>query len=305
MLPETLASGLRLDRTSAERAVAGVANPLALGLDTAAQGIIRIANAAMAGAIHEITIQQGHDPRVATLMPFGGAGPLFATLLAPELGISRIVVPPYPGNFSAWGMLGADLVRTASRTRVMPLDGEATEVADAVLTELFGELEERSGALGGRATHEAALDIRYQGQEHSLTVAVPLREGTISAEAAGLRERFVAEYARTFSYTLDVDPEIVNIRATLRQRLPRRRLRPCEPQADSTLGAPVGTRSAYSFTRKCWLDFDVISRTSISPSELLTGPAIVIEQTATTYLDAGFRLQVHPAGALVIHRLDI
>ena len=79
--------------------------------------MLTIAAANMANAIREITVEQGQDPRRCALMPFGGAGPLFGTLLARELEIARIVVPPYAGNFSAWGLLGADLVRTAGRAR--------------------------------------------------------------------------------------------------------------------------------------------------------------------------------------------
>src|SRR5204863_266810 len=80
----------------------------------------------MANAIREITIERGQDPREAKLMPFGGAGPLFGTLLAHELELSDIVVLPYDGNFSAWGLLGADLTQTAARTRLMRLSGEGS-----------------------------------------------------------------------------------------------------------------------------------------------------------------------------------
>jgi len=116
-----LASGIALDADSARAAMAPLAEQLGFEVDDVARGIMTIAAANMANAIREITVEQGQDPRRATLAPFGGAGPLFGTLLARELEIKQIVVPPYAGNFSAWGLLGADLTQSAARTRIMKL----------------------------------------------------------------------------------------------------------------------------------------------------------------------------------------
>src|SRR6185437_15643438 len=113
-------------------------------VDRTARGVMQIAAANMAGAIRAITIERGQDPRRARLMPFGGAGPLFGTLLASELDIREIVVPPYAGNFSAWGLIGSDLTQTAARTRITPLTVNAVPILDEILDELFGTLEERA-----------------------------------------------------------------------------------------------------------------------------------------------------------------
>jgi len=221
-----------LDREKAEAAMAPLAEKLGFGIEDAARGIMTIATANMANAIREITIERGQDPRRASLMPFGGAGPLFGTLLAGELEIQRIVVPSYAGNFSAWGLLGASLTQTAARTRITRLaDGAEAEI-DAVLAELFEVLDAR--AEGREFVRETALDMRYVGQEHSLTISVP-GDGRLGVSLPEIRDRFVADYARTFDHTLEEEIEIVSI------------------------------------------DADGIA-----------GPAIVLEETATTYVDADF-----------------
>ncbi|HUZ83138.1 MAG TPA: hydantoinase/oxoprolinase family protein, partial [Gaiellales bacterium] len=121
MLPAgDIAGGVRLSRELAGRALTRLAGRLGFATaEQAARGVIEITSAQMADAIRSITVERGRDPREAAVVAFGGAGPLFGTLLADELNARLLVVPPHAGNFSAWGLLGADLSRTASRTRVL------------------------------------------------------------------------------------------------------------------------------------------------------------------------------------------
>src|SRR5690606_23677646 len=121
------AAGIRLDIAKAEAAIAPVAAAIAQDIETTAAGVLRIASSAMANAMREISVDQGLDPRDMTLLPFGGAGPLMATLLAGELRMNRIVVPPLAGNFSAWGLLGADMIQSAARTSIIVLSDENLE----------------------------------------------------------------------------------------------------------------------------------------------------------------------------------
>ncbi len=260
-----------------------------------------IAAANMANAIRAITIERGRDPRTASLMPFGGAGPLFATLLARELEIREIVVPPHAGNFSAWGLLGADLTQSAARTRIMRLtDGTVTE-ANAILAELFAAVEARSGDRGDRGglVREIGLDMRYVGQEHTLTVEAP-GDGRIDATAGGIREAFSSDYERTFGHVMDEEIEIVSLRATIRTALPRRAAEsPGDPPAAAAPSA--GTLAAWSFTRGERLPFAILDRAAID-ADGVAGPAIILEPTATTYLDAEFTARRGPGG--VLHLTD-
>jgi N-methylhydantoinase A len=276
-----LASGITLHAESARGALSPLGARLGLGEEEVARGIMTIAAANMANAIREITIERGRDPRGARLMPFGGAGPLFGTLLARELEIREIVVPPYAGNFSAWGLLGADLTQTAARTRIMRLSDDAVVTGNALLREMFGELESRGA--GREHVREIALDMRYLGQEHTLTVTVPGDE-ELAVGAEQIRTAFTADYDRTFGHLIDEEIEIVTLRATIRSELPRRA---AEHSAQGATLAAGGTIDAWSFTRGERLEFAIVDRASIG-ADGLAGPAIVLEETATTYLDADF-----------------
>ena len=303
MLPTVLASGLHPDPARAENALATLAGPLELDVAAVARGVMVIASAAMAGTMREITVQQGRDPREATLMAFGGAGPLFATLLARDLEIPRIIIPPYPGNFSAWGMLGAELARTATRTRVMALTDASLEAAKRIFEDLFTTIEARTSPSGRERLREVAFDMRYKGQEHTVTVIAPCDGGRTTVTPDGLVELFTAEYTKMFSYTLEFEPEIVTLRATEREPLPRRK---AELQRSASSGGAIEASStrAFSFSAERWLDFAHVERAGLHPGAVLEGPAIVLEETATTYIDAGFSAAVDESTALFVTMSD-
>jgi N-methylhydantoinase A len=282
--PGDLAGGVVLERSLAVAAL----ERLGLGgAEEVARGVITIAAASMADAIREITVEQGRDPREAALVAFGGAGPLFATLLAGELGVGRVVVPRHAGNFSAWGLLGADLRRELAATRITRLSDPGLSRAREQLDGLFARLEARS-----EGTREARLDLRYVGQEHTLTV--PLES---DCDAAELRSLFDREYNRTFGHSMDEEVEIVSLRATLTTPLPARTERFA---AAAPAAGPVATLDAWSFTRGEALPFAILARNGLAPGSELVGPAVLLEDTATTYLDAGFVARVHESGTLFL-----
>ena len=125
----------------------------------------------MADAIREITIEQGIDPRELKLLAFGGAGPLMSNLIAEELEIKEIIIPPYSGNFSAWGLLGADLLQMNAKTKILRLSDDALTECNTILENLFKELEERQKIdfTANEKIKEVALDMRWMGQEHTIT----------------------------------------------------------------------------------------------------------------------------------------
>ena len=299
MADRTLAGDISYDTELSLNAFAPLAERLGLEVTDVARGTLTIANANMANTIREITIEQGHDPRRAKLTPFGGAGALFATLLARELELTEIVVPPYAGNFSAWGLLGADLRRTAALTRVLPLEAPAIEEANEMLAGLFEELEARVGSdTAPDATREVNLDMRYLGQEHTLTISVEADAGQITQTPESIRETFTRDYLRTFGLTMEEDAQIVSVRATTRAVLPRRR-DSGSWQSPEHAASPRSV-SAFSFTRQEWLDFAVVDRASLAPGTVIDEPTIILEETSTTYLDAEFTARVHPSGCIFI-----
>ena len=297
-----LASGIALDVARARAAIEPIAAKLNFTVDQAAQGVMTIVTASMANTIREITIDQGVDPRQATLLAFGGAGPLMACALARELNIGTIVIPPYAGNFSAWGLLGADLTQAAARTRIMKLSDDALAEANDILKDLFATLEERQGPLGeGQSrSREVGLDMRYAGQEHNLTVPMEAPDGTVTASADAVLEAFTQEYERTFRNTMEEDAEIVSVRATLRLPLPRRA---SEYRSAAAAGADAAEVEAYSFTEDRRQPFKIVARGSLAVGDTVEGPAIVTEETATTYLDAGFEARLDASGCLFLKYL--
>lgn len=299
-----LASGVRLDRDRAEEALKALTQKIDYELDELARGIVRIAATSMSEAMREISIEQGLDPRQMSLLAFGGAGPLMATLLADELEMSTIIVPPYAGNFSAWGLLGADLLRSTARTHIMPLNGENLPLVNSILDELFAMLGERgSGLVEDREEiKEVALDVRYRGQEHTLTVKPDVDSGRINANAEALFAQFVSAYEDTFGGTLDTTAEIVSVRAAIRRPLPRRRGGAAVAPTAAT-DEPVSTR-AYSFSRKRWLDVNLWRRADLPLGETIPGPAIVTEQTTTTYVDSNYNFTGGLDGCLRLQRQE-
>ena len=308
-----LASGIELDAVKASGAMQPVAEMLDFSIDQTAQGILSIASASMANAIREITTETGTDPRNMTLLAFGGAGPLMGTLLAQELGIANIIVPPIAGNFSAWGLMTSDLVRTTARTKIMKLSGDCIEQVKLIAAELFLQLQKRrqqapSSQTGinrndETATRELGLDMRYVGQDHSLTINIATQSGTFDLCYEELMEKYVKEYKRTFDSIPDGEVEIVTIRAAEYQALPALPSNiGCSFNDDRSKGESKGSIDVYSFSQDSRIPFTILERAVLSVGQTLTEPAIIHEVTTTTYLDTGYHATVDSSGSLIIKK---
>ena len=295
----TLASGLELDEGAGRAALDRLGSELGVGGEQAAQGVMRVASAAMAGAMRAVSVEVGEDPRDGALIAYGGAGPLLASLLARELGITTVVVPNYAGNFSAWGLLEQDVVRSAALTIVARLDDAGIQVAEETLVKLFAQLDARAERrVAGTVTHGAEFDMRYPGQEYTLTVQVALERGRVAEDADEIARRFAVAYKRNYGHGFDGPVEVESVRAIERTSLPR-------PAAGGTTNAGTAARDdeivrAYSFARGEWCDFRIIERDALRPGDEFDGPAIVLETTTTSYFDDGFSGVVHDTGALVV-----
>jgi N-methylhydantoinase A len=302
LLPsEGLAGGLELDHDAALAAVGAVAEGLGLDRDDAAHGIIAIAAANMANPIREIAVERGADIRGAALVAFGGMGPLLGGLIARELDMRTVVVPFASGVFSAVGLLSADIVRTAARTSIQPIDDDSLDAVNGVLAELFEQLAQRA-AVSRDGGLEVALDLRYSGQKHHLTLDLPSDGGALTVTAREIRERFERTYRRLFDLTLELPVETVASRATSRTTVATNSLTGGPPESALTL--PAARATAWSFTRRRREEFAVHRREHLPRATVVAGPALVLEGTATTYIDAGFEGVVHDDGSLVLTDLD-
>ena len=291
-------SGISLDAGKARAALEKVAPRIGRTVDEAAVGILRIAAAGMANAVREITVERGLDPRRMTLLPYGGAGPLLAVLIADELDIDHIVVPPIAGNFSAWGLLGTDLVRSAARTMLVPLASAGVTAASSALAALLDELDARGAWADTIAT--ARLDLRYQGQEHWLSIDTPLDGRGLAEEAAAIGDRYRAEYRLRYGGVMNGPVEIVSVRAMQTVILPRHAV--TATRTEPTTPARAETCRAYSFANAAMSEFALFDRDALR--DPIAGPAIVAERTTSLYVDAGWRLKVGELRELVLTRED-
>ncbi len=300
-----LGGEMPLQRPRAEVAVhEQVAQPLGLDLMAASAGILRLAQVKMAHAIRAITIEQGMDPRDFTLVAYGGAGPLHAIALARELAIPRVLIPLQPAHFSAWGMLCADLRHDFVRTTPGLLEQIDLATTNAIFVEMMQEGEtllRREGIPDARMTLSRSIDLRYMGQEHTVSVPVDVAPLT-PEEAVRLRRRFDATHQATYSYAApEVEVEMVNLRLTALGHLQPPHLAPW-PQG--TLQPPAmayrGTRPVYFESCQQLVDCPVYRRDGLQAGNELVGPALVEEGATVTVVYPSDRLVVSPYGLLDI-----
>jgi N-methylhydantoinase A len=296
---EFLSGALAIDEDAAREAIRErIAGPLGLEVVAAAAGIFEVMLARTVGAVREITVERGMDPREFSLLAFGGAGPMVAPLLMREMGIGEVVVPRAPAAFSAWGMLMSDLEFDLAQTVLTVLDDAAFEalpgryaelerLADEVLAEQSVEPAER--------VLEHRLDLRYLGQEHA--ISTPL-EGASSADE--VRRRFELAHAERYGHQLDARVQILTLRLRAIGRVEKPSLEPLAAAADGNGGATVGSRRAYDFASGTRVDFAVHERSRLAAGDALNGPAIVLDGASTLAIQGDQRLEVDLWGHLVI-----
>jgi N-methylhydantoinase A len=293
--PDSFAGGrMTLDPAAAMQAVTSLARTLSLEPLKLAEGIVDVINAKMAQAIRTLTVSQGIEPRSFALVAFGGAGPMHAAFLAEELEIGRVVVPRFPGAFSAWGMLETDLRRDFSRSFYVKADSADLAALGAIFDALAAEgsaalLHEGVPAQAVRIEH--AVDMRYEAQEYTLTIASgnPRDEGFREQIALRFHEAHESRYGHS---NRGAPLEFVTARTTVLAELGR-----AAPEEIIPMTAPRVRKREAVFAGRGW-DTTVVSRDELEND--LPGPAIVDEQTATTVVPPGWTLRVGELGTLLL-----
>ena len=290
---------ITLDVAAAERAIGALAGPLGLGVVEVADGIIRIADAAMSQALRVVSIQRGHDPRAFSLVAFGGAGPLHAASLADEAGIGTILIPPRPGIFSAAGLLFADLRHDFAVIKVVRLDR-----ADAAeLEEVFARLKQdatavlrREGVSTAQLGFELGIDVRYVGQSHPLTI--PLEDAPLSAGTlAEVRARFDQRHQITYGFAEPTEPsEIVKLRLVGVGRIPKPALSQVSEGGIRASG-DVRRRRVH-FAGHGFLEACVHSRYCLEEGTRIAGPAVIEEAESTILVPPAWHARVDRFGVL-------
>lgn len=295
-----LGGDMEIRRDLAVKAVQKVADALKLSVEDAAEGIIRIVNENMFGALRLVSVEQGYDPRRFALMGFGGAGPLHANALGRLLKAWPVIIPPGPGVLCAAGDATTSLRDEAARTLIAPIDG----IDLGELGAQFRELEQRvRGTLSADGVPSSEQDVRYQvdmryaGQSADITISFDAAE----FEKHGLEQaskRFDVLHEQMFSFSLDKAKEIVNLRVIAQGG---------GAQVGS-LTAPAGngdpSRAAAAQTRiyseGAWHDATIYDRSKLCEGDRIEGPAIVFELDSTTLILPGSHATVDKVGNLLI-----
>jgi N-methylhydantoinase A len=306
--PERFAGGLRLDRAAAEAAIRErIAAPLGLDVPRAAAGIVQVIDVKMQEAVKAISTRRGHDLRAFTLVAFGGAGPVHAARVARELGLARVLVPPYPGCTSALGLLLADVRHDYVRSRLDPLERLDCEGANALFAALEAEARadlEREGFAPAAIRLERYLDLRYAGQGYDVTVPAP--HGPLTPETlAAARRAFDRLHEQQFGHAAPGEPvEIVSYRVVGRGLVPRLELPRRAPAATGAAAAPMGARVAYFPELGRAVACALYDRERLEPGAVLRGPCIVEQLDSTTLVLPGQVARVDDYGNLILTDVD-
>jgi N-methylhydantoinase A len=271
-----LGGRMTLDLAAARAAVGGLGSAMGLSHEEAALGIVRVANEAMARALRVISVQRGIDPRGHILTSFGGAGGLHVCALAEALGIRRAMVPVHAGVLSALGMLATPPGRLLTRTWLGKLSARTDAEVAARLRELAEEglkALTREGLSPSEMRTELSLDLRYLGQSATLNLAWRGLDRTA--------EDFHRLHLARYGHRLDVLVELVNLRARVTAEPP---LRALPPRHFRVGGPPPEQTQVFG-----WDDpVLVLRREHMGADARVTGPAVIVDPFATTWLDGGW-----------------
>jgi N-methylhydantoinase A len=298
-----------LDVEAAKRAIAThVGAHLGLSVAEAAEAIVRVAEAKMAGAIRLVSIERGHDPDHFILMPFGGGGALHACALMREIGLKCALVPKLPGITSALGCAIADLKHDVVQTVNLMLEGlDAADLERRL--RIAGAVANAVVASAGMPTERTEilyeLDMYYLGQTHTLAVPIGMTDashGALALTQAAIRAAFEQAYSTAFSRLLPGLPVgIMSLRATaIGQR----------PLFDAVVFAPHPSSSleqAQLGERQVWFDGGwrqtrIWSRLDLPAGSIIAGPAILEQPDATTVIEPGFSGRTDALGNLIVER---
>ena len=302
--PALIGGGIQLNVERAREGIASLAGRLPgnMGPEQLAEGIIEIANWDQANAIRQMTIQRGIDPRKFALLSFGGSGPAQSAAVMDLIGMKACIVPPNPGNLSAFGLLAVDWRTDHMVTRVTHEDA----VDIAVIANIYASLEsnavttlEEDGIVRERIRLMREVDVRYAGQSMEVRVSAP--SGAVDAAfITASIDGFHAAHRKAFGYNYAgrQKVEIVNFCVSGFGMIDR----PVIPKVAGAVGKPPphGMRSVY-FTGAVH-DTPIYDRATLPAGFCIDGPAVVEEFGSTTVVFPGHRLEVDERGILIVQR---
>ncbi len=301
--PDAFLGGrMTLSPSAARRALRPVARNFSGDLEGAAASVLEVANANMARALRVISVERGHDPRRFTLVAFGGAGPLHACDLAEALAIPRVLVPPFPGVLSAFGMAASPITTDHVQALLAPVedDGAFTHRLGRAFAMLESQARRSLRSQFGRSSAPVmrrSLDLRYAGQSYELTIPVSARAD--GCDPARFLAAFHRAHGRRYGHA-DAERAVEVVAVRLRAELPGapvRLARLARGDGDPRLGR-VGREAVWfgGRPRATWL----YDRSRLRGGDRLRGPALVLQLDATTAIPPGWQGRVDDTGNLLL-----
>ncbi len=298
-----LGGALALDADAARAGIQSrLAAPLGSAAITVAAGVFDVLVAKTVGAIREITVERGKDPRDFSLLAFGGAGPMIAPLIAREVEVADLIVPQVPAVFSAWGMLLSDMVSEFSQSDIRALDDAEWPAFGAGFARLEAEAMDRLAEQEVPAEARVLdrfIECRYAGQEHGIAVPVGADD-----DAAAVSTAFSALHRLRYGHALKDPVQAVTLRVRATGRLDKPPLREPAVATSGVDDARIAARDAYCFAERRMKRFAVHDRALLAPGHRIAGPAIVDEGTSTTVIHSDQQIEVDRHGHLVVRPLS-
>ena len=290
-----------LDAKSAEKAIEScIAKPLGLDTLAAAEAILTVANAKMAGAIRVVSIERGHDPRQFAYMPFGGGGALHVCAMMREVGVTTGIVPRYPGVTSALGCVMADMRHDAVQTINKLLADVDLLQLKSLLTDLASACQKRLDSAGVKFDNIQeiiTLDMLYMGQTHTLQVALGGEDITQSLIQSAFEKTYLASFGRILS---GIPIRVMNLRYARVGVRPKFDLTILAPQGVGST-KPIGTQQVFHAGQ--WWEAKRYARLDLPVGSEVTGPAILEQADTTVWLEPEFVARVDALGNLLVERV--
>lgn len=302
-----LGGRLKIDAELSKKAVkAKIADPMGIGTEEAALGIVKVVNSNMARAIRVITVEKGHNPSDFTLVAYGGAGPLHAVHLAQEMGIRTVLIPPAPGALCALGLLTADIKKSYVRTAIASYDEMTPEQINAVMSSLRDEgsawLDSEKVPSERRKFHGIA-EMRYVGQNYELQVEIPTENITVSDIEKMKQDFFVAHEKNYGYYNPNAPVQFVNFRCEATGIVKKPNLAELETTLDDPSKAEIGRRVVH-FEESGAVDCPVYDRAKFGRAERVNGPCIIEQMDSTTVVPPNTWFSIDKFGNLIIRAFD-
>ena len=299
-----LGGKMEINREASVAAVQSVADAMGIDLMEAAEGIIKIVNESMFGALRLVSVEQGYDPRDFALVGFGGAGPLHANALGILTDAWPVIIPPGPGVLCAYGDATTQVQDEAARTYLTM----ASDLTDAQLTNDLHELRARAAEALltdniPASDHEISYqaDLRYAGQAFQITIDFT-EEELKKKGVALLTDQFDGEHEQLFTFKLDDGHEILMIRAVAKAKARAIAERQIGETGMSLEQCKI-TSSQFYFEGD-WYDANIYDRSKLNTGLQVPGPAIVSEMDSTTVVLPGYVAEVDSVGNLLINPVD-